>query len=279
MFPRRCLNRVRFFALVLPVLALTVASAQANSLITFETRPNGNTPTDNASLLAPYAIDGGSVRFFFDVAQSNVYNNTYDDGIDERPVFEERGDADGDPSGFRSTKNVGSDRPSAPGLGSWFIRQPGDFGTTPFPGNFIVDYDTTQTINALSGEIWDIDAGPGGATEQWLVEVLDRDNNVVTSQLSPLGIDQTDPDSLDSLPWTFGFTNLTARSSLVDKVRISFVGSKTAGIGLAFNNFSAFTSLAPTPVPEPGTLLLSGIGLAGVALARRARRAAQSTKE
>jgi hypothetical protein len=258
--------RVQILALALP-LALAGSLARAGDVITFETNPAGGTPIDNAPLSDPYAITGGTVRFFFDVNG----NNAFDAGTDALPVFEATGDADGDPSGFRSTRNQGFDRPSAPGLGNWFLRPTAELVNLPAPVNFLIDYDTTRTIDALSGEIWDIDAG-GNGYEQWRVDVLDRDNNVVARQFSPVGIDQAAPNSLDSLPWTFSFSNLTSLSLTIDKVRLVYIGTRTPGYGLAFNNFSAFGPQAVPPVPEPGTLLLSGIGLAALALARRSRR-------
>jgi hypothetical protein len=115
-----------------------------------------------------------------------------------------------------------------------------------------------QTITALSGEIWDIDGSQGG-TEQLIVDVLDASNNVLTSQLSPLG----NSLALDGLPWTFSFSGLPAG---VDKVRLTFVGTKTSGIGLAFNNFSPTTA-----VTEPGGASLLGLG-AAITLVKFARR-------
>jgi hypothetical protein len=243
---------------------LGAESAHAGLMIGFENTPGGNTPTDNASLDTPYAIDGGTVRFFFDVNGNNVY-----DAGDVDPSFEARGNADAGPQGFVSTKNGGQDLPAGGDLGNWFIRQPDGIGV--LPGPFLIDYDVSQTIDSLSGEIWDIDSASAQNTEQWLVEVLDSAGSVVASKLSPLGLLQSDPSSLDSLPWTFTFTGLSLLSTDVDKVRMTFVGGKTDGIGLSFNNFSPFTA-----VPEPSSLALGGTGLAlaGLAYLRRRRHSA-----
>ena len=117
-----------------------------------------------------------------------------------------------------------------------------------------------QVIDALSGEIWDIDSG--GGTEQWRVDVLDSAGNVIATQLSPLGLLQNDPNSLDSLPWVFSFSGLTALSTDVDKVRLTFVGSKTDGIGLSFNNFDAFNAASSAAaIPEPGSVAALILGL------------------
>lgn len=247
--------------LILSALTLGAAHAQAD-LVTFETTPLGLTPRDNASLGRAYSITGGTVRFFFDTNG----NNEFDPDTDVLPVFEARGDADGDPQGFHSSKNGGSDRPAGGNLGGWFIRQPDGIGPTSngtLPGPFLIDYNVTRTIDGLSGEIWDIDSAAPNATEQWLVEVLDRSGNVVDHRLSPIGLNQNDPASLDSLPWTFMFSDLTSKSLEVDKVRLTFVGTKPIGIGLSFNNFSAFEA-----VPEPSSVALLGLGLGGLVLAR-----------
>lgn len=246
------------FALLLMLAAGPARPAGAN-FINFETRPNGATPTDNVGLFNSYTITGGTVGFYFLDSGGNRVN----------PVFEARGEADGDPQGFYSYRNSASDTPSAPGLGNWFLRQPDGNGV--LPGPFIIDYNTTITIDALSGEIWDIDGTADIGFEQWIVEVLDRSGRVVATQISPRGLDPSLTNaSLDSLPWTFAFSNLTALSTEVTRVRISFStepGAKTGGVGLAFNNFSAFQA-----VPEPGSVILTAIGGIGLlALSRRAR--------
>ena len=143
-----------------------------------------------------------------------------------------------------------------PQLGNFFLRYvvPG-----AIPEPFIIDYNTPQTITALSGEIWDID-GASQATERWLVEVLDASNNLLASQLSPLG----NSPALDGLPWVLSFTGLPTG---VDNLRITFVGTKLSGVGLAFNNFNT------TAVPEPGSVMLLGLGaIALVAIGARRRR-------
>jgi hypothetical protein len=65
---------------------------------------------------------------------------------------------------------------------------------------------------------------------------------------------------LDGQPWVFAFSGLSVS---IDHIEISFIGTKVAGIGLAFNNFY------PVSVPEPAGLM--SLAAAGWAL-RRARR-------
>lgn len=239
----------RFAAL----LALGLCVSVQGQLIDFETTPAGATPVDNAFLTTPYNLSGGgNVAFYFDVNG----NNSFDAGIDELPVFEIAGDADPQPgfanglTGIADTANGGLSGQ----LGNFFLRQRQP-GAPPPP--LIVDYNTAAPINALHGEIWDIDGGPGN-TEQWLVKILDASGSVLTAQFSPLGISP----AMDGLPWDFMFSGLPAG---VDKVRITFTGSKTFGLGLAFNNFDPFY------IPEPGTgaMILLVAGHQGL---RRGRR-------
>ncbi|WP_165250913.1 PEP-CTERM sorting domain-containing protein [Paludisphaera soli] len=242
---------------------LAFATSAAADMIDFETRPDGSTPVDDARLVSPYAIaGGGSVRFFFDVNG----NDRFDLGVDALPRFEARGEDGTD--GFVSSTAPGPFDRAREGyglqLGRWFLRQPDGIGV--LPGPFLIEYDTTQVIREFSGEIWDIDGG-----EQWRVDVLNGTGSILTTLLSPQGVGRNDPATLDSLPWNFGFKGLPDG---VKSIRLTFVGTKTDGIGLAFNNFSPTFAVPGSVVPEPSSLALMAIGLAAAAAGRRRRMVA-----
>ncbi len=238
--------------------AALAAHFAAAAVIDFETDPSGSPSSDNLVLSTPYPIaGGGNVQFYFDVNT----NLTYDSGVDDDPIIERTGQ-DGTDAFTSSTTGVNDS--AAAGfvaqLGNFFLRHP-----TPalLPPPLIADYNTAQNITGLSGEIWDIDGTPAsGLYEQWRVDVLDGSNNLLASQTSPLG----NSFALDSRPWVFTFTGL----SNVDKLVLTFVGTKTTGFGLAFNNFN------PQVVPEPGTFVLAGVG-AAMLIAMRARRRRESS--
>ena len=192
----------------------------------FEHTPNGGTPVDDQVLANPYSYSGGSVRFFFDVNG----DNKYEPGTDANPVFEHVGPDDVD--GF--TSNVlGTEDTARQGfgdeLGKFFLRTPAGNGGS-LPGPFIAEYTTINPIDALSGEIWDIDGNPREGSEQWRFDVLDRNGVVLASQLSPEGTTEG-VNSLDSLPWTFHFNGLSSKG-FVEDLRLTFIGTKTSGIAV-----------------------------------------------
>jgi hypothetical protein len=225
-------------------------SARAVDVITFETASDGTTPVADALLGLPYNITQGTVRFFYAVNG----NTRYDSGVDVFPAFEAEGhDA---VNAFASAWDSSADTPRhgyEADLGNYFLRTAGSGNPTtlppPPPGPFLAQCNTSGTISGFSGELWDIDGGSNGGTEQWRVEVLDSSGSVLASELSPLGVDESSP-SLDGLPWIFSFDGLPQSAKTV---RLTFLGTKNNGIGFAFNNFSiAF-------VPEPSSLILSSL--------------------
>ncbi|WP_337176705.1 hypothetical protein [Paludisphaera sp.] len=258
------------FSLILALGCAAGVPARAAGLLDFETRPDGAAPTDGGRLVNPYMLEGGgSVRMFFD----RNGNNVFDDGVDALPVFERIGNNGTD--GFVATtagRGLNDQVREGSGLedqlGEFFLRQPDGIGV--LPGPFVIDYDTDQVIREFSGEIWDIDAGADGRFEQWRVDVLDGSGSVLRTLLSPEGVNNL--SGLDSLPWTFGFEGLPDG---VRAIRLTFVGTKVDGIGLAFNNFSPTIAVpGSVAVPEPSGLALgaSAAGL-GLAVAFRRRRA------
>ena len=229
----------------LPLLILTRVAIAIE--VTFEELPNGGQPVDNSQLREPYKInDATSVQFYFDRDRDNEFDG-FEPGGDLAPIleysFDERGDRF---QGFKGSEGFDTPDPGFEAqLGKVFLRQPPEdsFGERMFP--LIVDYTTTQTITALSGEIWDIDGGGEGNEsryEEWQVEVLREDGEVLaTLKDPPVGKRQSRSAPLDGRPWTFAFTDLPP---LVDKVRITFNDDgKDGSIGLAFNNFSPFTAV------------------------------------
>ncbi|MEM6484981.1 MAG: hypothetical protein AAF662_08360 [Pseudomonadota bacterium] len=231
-------------------LALSAFSAQGG-IIDFETTAAGVTPIDNqvVGFADKFRADGVSVRFGFD--------SNGDGNWDTKAVFEEVGNRDRNKDtgfwGIGGAKDI-----AAPGyedqLGKYFLRQREPY--KPF-GTFTILYDADNPVTAASGEIWDID-GTGHRTrktEQFLVQAFNG-NALLDEIYSPLGTDL----ELDGKPWLFGFDGL----SDIERIEISFTGSKTSGIGLAFNNFSPIQNVENAAVPIPATAALLTLGLVGV---------------
>lgn len=217
------------------------------AVIDFETTPAGITPTDDATLSSssPYVFPGLSISFGLDSDSNGV--------VDTDAVFEQAGTYSGEApnAGFSGSSGIDTADPGfGAQLGNWFLRSP--VGGSNF-GVFVINYSGSTVVTAASGEIWDIDgtaafAGGPGDTEEYTVRAYDSLNNLLATQVSPLGTLTSSIAPLDGEPWVFSFSGLTAG---ISKITIDFTGSKIAGIGLAFNNFN------PTgAVPEPATGLL-----------------------
>jgi MYXO-CTERM domain-containing protein len=257
--------RVRACAALLGLALLATAFAARTvtaQVITFETTPAGLVPVDDDPLspFTPYSIGGVQVAFGFDLNS---------DLMVETPAEFERV---GGPNMEPETGFIGSNGPDQPDtgfalqLGQWFLRGP----TTGINfGRFVITYTSPFPVVAASGEIWDIDGLPDPMnpsnppyTEEYTVQAYDASNNLLATQVSPLGTLPTATAPLDGKPWTFAFSGLSAG---IDHIVVTFTGTKPAGIGLAFNNFR------PLTVPEPSGMALAAMG--AVALVRRRRRA------
>jgi hypothetical protein len=229
-------------------------------LIDFETTAQGGMPNDNniIKLTDAFMADGVSVSFGFDSDGDNV--------VDSHGVFEHIGGGkEGGDSGFLSSFGTRYDI-TAPGfeplLGSFFLRQRNAYA--PF-GTFHIIYNAENPVTAASGEIWDIDGGNSASkTEQFLVKAFNH-NNLLESILSPLGLNSKGDSTLDGKPWAFGFSGL----SDITRIEISFTGTKTNGIGLAFNNFSPVEDISkPVNVPEPSSLAIFALSIIGLVSCR-----------
>jgi hypothetical protein len=217
------------------------------AVIDFETTPFGVPPIDNAPLsrLTPYNIAGLQVSFGFDTNSDGM--------IDSDGLFEETGTYPGDPiSAFSGSSGIDTPDPGfGPQLGNWFLQ-------SPVPGSqfgrFVIQYASSFPVTAASGEIWDIDGNQNtGVTEEYTIQAFDSTNSLLATIVSPLGVLDTPIAPLDGEPWVFAFSGLSAG---IDHIVITFTGTKTSGIGLAFNNFYPTTA-----VPEPGAATLAAIAI------------------
>ncbi len=222
--------------LVLALLLLSTFSQAA--VIDFEMVPGG-TPSDKLAISTQYLSTYG-VRFGLDTNGDRYIDSG------QTPFLEMAGAADTG-NGFLNDQ-VGTYDMTAPGrernLGNYFLRLgTGGLEQAPAPV-LLIGY--AAPVSAASAQIWDID-GHANGNEQWLVSALDINRNVIDTRLSPLGVNHG-PNSLDGLPWRWIFNHGTTTD--IYGISIEFVGTKTSGIGLAFDNFS------PATVPLPGALWL-----------------------
>lgn len=221
----------------------TVLSPASAAFINFEDAPVRVTNPDNKAVGNAYSSSEGV---------------TFSGG-----VFEESGDSDAiagflnDQAGARDVE-TGT---NTPGLGDWFLRTEGEIGERGGPGIYLTISYSSPTEEA-SGQIWDIDGNTSLGTEKWEINARDggATGTIVETDTSPLGSDNG-AGSLDGLPWEFSLVSTTS----FDTLTFEFIGSKTTGVGLAFDNFNS-TSSTITQVPVPASFLLLGSSLAALGL-------------
>ena len=240
------LRRMIFFFALFCLPTLSKAGT-----ITFETRPDGTTPTDNEELTTSY-VDGSTIVAF-------GFDTNSDLNIDVAARFEGRGTDT--TFAYITDTDDDLDKTAAGNGGDWVLRNPKD--SEPNALNisggsaFLVKY-SGILAKSVSGEIWDIDSG-----EQYLTEAFDTSNVLIGSVLSYIGQGGCCGGPTDGLPFLFTFTNpsvpiATLRITEIQGIQMS---------GFAFDKFSTTT----TAVPEPGTglLFLSGIAALSFRLRRK----------
>ena len=240
------------YILAIHLLFSTSISPSHAGIIDFETTASGNNPVDNGiiNITDEFMADGVLVSFGFDVDGDGV--------LDSPGVFEQVG-ASLDPtddSGFLGQYGEDTAKPDFQSLlGDFFLRQA--MAYQPF-GIFHIIYNATYPVTSASGEIWDIDGHK--RTEQFIINAFNGTELLETLE-SPLGIANSDP-SLDGRPWAFGFSGL----SDITRIEISFTGTKTSGIGLAFNNFSPVQDISDMSnnIPEPNSLFFIALALLSI---------------
>lgn len=249
----------RFLSVATAIFTFTATLQVRAEILTFDTFPSGAPATDNGviGVASPYTVGGISFTVGFD---TGVKDNIAD--LAAALEIAAGGTPESMPDGFFNDA-LGVVDTAAPGfearLGSFFLRHPFGLIGVPFP-DFIIKYDPSTRPTAAAGEIWDIDGSPDG-TERWLVTAYNATGTSLGSSLSPLGVDP--PSPLDGLPWVWSFDF----AEPIDRIEFEFLGTKTTGIGLAFDNFAPAGN-----VPEPATLTLWSLGAMGCAIGAFRRR-------
>jgi len=232
---------------------LSLSSTSNAAVIDFETVPGG-TPSDQLAISTQYQASYGVT---FSIERG---------GTDITPYLEQAGASDAGHGFWNAAANTyDTEAVGYEGeLGNYFLRFGRDtFSDTPGP-ILIITYDTP--VSAASAEIWDIDAAPNNSNgyEAWTITARDMDGLVIDTIVSPDGIDENNPDSLNAKPWTWSFNHA---SSDIYSIAIEFSGTASI-VGLAFDNFSPATAVIP--IPAAVWLFGSGlIGLIGVAGRRK----------
>lgn len=251
------------FCLPAFAVALCCTTAQAGAVLDFEDAADFG--GDNAAVSDQYASSHG-------VTFSAIYGSTAETAVSGLPKYEQIGSYSGDPAkGFASSAGTDSARPEAAAqLGDFFMRGPADLGSTGYV-KLTVDY--TDTVDAASGELWDIDGGGASKSEQYVVTAYNANGDVLAQVTSPEGTSYKADESLDGLPWSWSLS-----AAEISKIEIETTGTKTRGNGLAFNNFNASEANANATThaaPIPAALYAGLLGFGALSCSRKRRRALQ----
>jgi len=135
--------------------------------------------------------------------------------------------------------------------------------------SFVIEYSAPFDVTAATGEIWDLDNQEGfdAVAYDSTGGILGR----VTRDSRSSGANEPD---LDSQAWIWAFEGLSDSTGGIAKIAIEKLGVDASNVAtinmpLAFNNFDATGSVAFGAIPEPETALIFGLGLAGLAAARK----------
>jgi hypothetical protein len=232
------------------------APAAQAALLDFETLPGGGAPADNLAVTGQYEPAYG-VTFAWRSTPGGSFGAAALELRTGRDRF----------SAFANSHRGGKDIESAGaagGLGQAFLRGAADVRDAGQGSTLLITYSRPTAF--ASGELWDIDDSSNG-TEQWRLTARDAGGAVLQVLDSPLG----DSKALDGLPWLWTLGDRNGGAARIAQIEIAFIGSKTEGLGFAFDKFE--TGLAVTPAPAAALLLapaLLGLGWLG-----RRRRPAQ----
>ena len=254
---------------MLALIALTCCRPVGAAVLTFETFPDGSPATDDGAVdfTDPYTVGGVSFTVGFDSDGNNIADTVgyleaaggFKD-VNSTNAFLNDMLKQGGATDNRDRADAGLEAR----LGEFLYRTP-DLAQTPANAAFIIQFDAATRPAQVSGEIWDIDGTDNLGFEQWLVQAFGATGDAIQSLQSPLGLDPTDLNSLDGLPWLWTM----GPGMAIDRIEISFMGSKLDRIGLAFDNITVSSN---AHMPEPSSLaVFFGLGAIGL-MSHRSRR-------
>lgn len=240
------MHRFLLISLTVIVVVFAVPRSSAGILIDFE--DGAAFGGDDAAISNQYTPLG--------VTFSLLAGKSANSAVLGLPTLELVGNSKADKNSAFVTNNGGGDDLARSGfaneLGDYLLKTNQNVSKTGFV-RLVLDF--SQDVASIGGQIWDIDGGGSKSSEQWRVTAFDGNNAALSSIDSPLGTNYG-KSSLDGLPWNWELSGANIR-----RVELEFIGTKQSGNGVGFDNFFV------VPVPEPGMLLL--IGLGGLLVLRR----------
>jgi hypothetical protein len=231
---------------IITALLIATATFANGQVITFEPDSNGCLP-DGSTAVDDMIITNQFLRYGVLFGIDNDLNGIPD--TNAWAYLEKTGD-DGD-NGFQNRYGIFDTAMDGYSnqLGNYFLRT---IAVDPDNEQQVLLVSYTTPVDKASAEIWDLDANFSGSNpdyhgeEQWKIEALDENQQVITNLLSPIGIDWGSSDTLDGLPWSFEID--AEDEKMIAALRISFTGNRESYVGIAFNNFSPADGLGTTNV-------------------------------